>query len=455
MSERGYKNYLLGVLLLIFSFNYVDRMALGLLLQDIKVDLELSDTQLGLLTGMAFALFYSIMGIPIARWADRGNRTTIIALTTAVWSGAVALCGLAGNFTQLLLIRVGVAVGEAGCLPPAHSLIADYFSRAERPRAVARYMLGAPLSLLIGYLLAGWLNQLYGWRTTFVILALPGLFLSLLAWLTLKEPRVMAKTSAPGEKRELHKPLSAEPEPALLGSLVTLWANRTFRQLLICFSLMSLFGEGVSQWRPAFFIRSYRLDTAELGIWLALIYGLGGILGTYVGGVWASRYAANNEALQLRATAMAYAVFGLVSVCIYLSPNAYLALGLLGVAAFGANVILGPVFATIQTLVPDHMRATSIAILYLFANLIGLGLGPLAVGSLSDLLRTTLGEESLRYSLLAVCPGYGFVVWHLWRASTTVTQDIDRLQPERNARGKREGDLELELRSVLAGDASK
>src|SRR5687768_16882052 len=187
--SRGYKVYLLVLLLVICAFNYIDRLALGLVLQDIKVDLSLTDTQLGLLSGIAFALFYSIMGIPIARWADRGNRVAIITFTTALWSAAVALCGVASNFVQLLLIRIGVAVGEAGCTPPAHSLIADYFTRAERPRAVAIYMLGGQLSV-VGYLWAGWLNELYGWRVTFMLLGLPGLGLAALAWLTLREPRL-------------------------------------------------------------------------------------------------------------------------------------------------------------------------------------------------------------------------------------------------------------------------
>src|SRR5580704_16172504 len=172
--ERGlYKKYLLGVLLVILAFNSVDGLALGLVLQDIKVDLSLTDSQLGLLSGIAFALFYSVMGIPIARWADRGNRVTIISLTAAVWSVMVALCGMAASFTQLLLIRVGVAIGEAGCIPPAHSLIADYFGRAERPKAVAIYMLAGSLTTLIGYFVAGWLSEFYGWRAMFILLGLP------------------------------------------------------------------------------------------------------------------------------------------------------------------------------------------------------------------------------------------------------------------------------------------
>ncbi len=151
MKTLSHKHYVLGILLVVMAFNFVDRLALAVVMEDIKVELALSDTQLGLLTGIAFALFYSVMGIPIARWADRGNRVTIISLTTALWSVAVMLCGLIGNFVQFMLIRIGIAVGEAGCIPPAHSLIADYFTRAERPRAVAIYMMGAPLSAVFGY----------------------------------------------------------------------------------------------------------------------------------------------------------------------------------------------------------------------------------------------------------------------------------------------------------------
>ena len=162
MSDRLYKKYLLLLLLVILAFNYVDRFALGLLLQDVKRDLHLSDTELGFLNGIAFALFYACMGIPIARWADRGNRIAIVAVTTTLWSAAVVLCGLARSFLQLLVLRIGVAIGEAGCIPPANSLIPEYFTRAERPRTVSIYMLGASLSVLIGYFGAGWLNEREG-----------------------------------------------------------------------------------------------------------------------------------------------------------------------------------------------------------------------------------------------------------------------------------------------------
>jgi MFS transporter, Spinster family, sphingosine-1-phosphate transporter len=415
MRDR-YKNYLLNVLLVLLAFNYVDRLALGLLLQEIKADLGLSDAQLGLLSGIAFALFYSLMGIPIARWADRGNRVTIISITTAIWSAAVALCGLAGSFFQLLLIRIGVAVGEAGCVPPAHSLIADHYSRSERPRAVARYMLGAPLSVLVGYFLAGWINQYYGWRVTFVVLGLPGLALSLLAWRTLREPRLASVQPCNG--------LSTDQRPTLKEVCATLWANRTFRHLLFCYAVTSFFAYGVVKWQPSFFIRSFGLQTGELGTLFALISGLGGLVGTFWGGELASRWAAGDEGRQLRAMAAAYCASAVLSALMYLASSAYVAFALMAVVVLGGAATIGPLFATIQTLVPARMRALSIALVYFFANLIGMGFGPLVAGALSDALRPFLGDESLRYVLMALSPGYAWGGWHLWRASRTVSRDL-------------------------------
>jgi MFS transporter, Spinster family, sphingosine-1-phosphate transporter len=425
MNARSYRRYLLAVLMVILAFNYVDRLALGLLLQDIKADIHITDTQLGVLSGIAFALFYSIMGIPIARWADRGNRASIITVTTALWSIAVALCGTAGTFLQLLVIRVGVAVGEAGCIPPAHSLIADYFTRTERPRAVAIYMLGAPLSMLVGYLVAGWLNELYGWRMTFVLLGLPGVVLALLAWFTLRDPR----RSSAGVSVISPIPLSANgnastAEPSMKEVCLTLWSKPTFRHLLLCFSVVSFFGYGLLQWQPAFFVRSYGLQTGELGTWFALITGGGGLLGTYLGGEWASRHAAGNERLQLRGIAVMYCAFGAISACAYVVTDYHVAFALMAVATVGIYSVSGPLFATIQTLVPARMRAMSIAILYLFANLVGMGFGPLAAGALSDAFRPWAGEESLRYALLVLCPGYVWAATHLWLGSRTVVRDL-------------------------------
>jgi MFS family permease len=422
---------LLSILLVIFAFTFVDRSALNLLLQDIKVDLNLSDTQLGLLTGIAFSGFYAVLGIPIARWADNSNRVVIISVALGLESIALGLCGVAAGFLQLLLIRVFVAVGESGCVPAANSLIATHFSRAERPRATAIYMLGSPLSAIIGSLLAGWLNQIYGWRVTFMLLALPGLALAPLVWFTLREPRQIKRNKAllntSATVLEANSETAASlARPTLREVGASLWANITFRHLLFGFSIMYFFNTGIWKWQPAFLIRSHGLTTGEMGTWLAVIYGAGGFLGTYLGGEMASRYAPHNESLQLKAIAVLYGCFGIISAGMYLAPNKYWAFGLMGIATVGIYATNGPLLATIQTLVPDNMRATALAIIYLFANLIGLGLGPLTVGALSDALRPLLGSESLRYALLIMCPGYLWVTWHLWRASRTVKRDIER-----------------------------
>lgn len=421
MRQNIYRNYLLLLLMVILAFNHVDRLALGIVLQDIKTDLQLSDTELGFLSGMAFALFYSLMGIPIARWADLGNRITIITVTTALWSAAVAACGLVMNFAQLLLVRVGVAVGEAGCIPPAHSLIASYFTRGERPRATSLYMLGGPLAVIIGYFAGGWLNQFYGWRMTFILLGLPGLVIAVLVRSTLREPRVKPDSAAVGDERPAQ---ASAPEPGLKVVCATLWANKAFRHLLFCFSVWYFFGWGLLQWTPTFFIRSHGLETGSLGTWFAAIYGIGGGIGVYLGGVWAARYAAGNERLQLRACAIAFVFFPVVTAGAFLAPDYHWAFAALALANMGGNTSLGPIFATIQTLVPPRMRAMSIAIVYMCANLIGMGLGPLSVGALSDALHPHFGEESLRYALVILCPGYFWAAWHIWCASGTVTRDL-------------------------------
>lgn len=418
------KKYLLALLTVILAFNYVDRFALGVLLQDIKVELALSDTQLGLLTGIAFAVFYSVMGIPIARWADRGNRVTIISLTTGLWSIAVAVCGAAVNFTQLLLMRMGVAVGEAGCFPPALSLISDYFNRTERPRAVAYYMLGAPLAMVIGYFAAGWLNEYYGWRMTFLLLGLPGIGLAVLAAWMLKDPRFSKAPAAHSEATLPVPPDSARPASTLREVVRTLWANEAFRHIFFCFSVWGFFGYGIMQWLPVFFIRSHHLATGELGSWLALTYGVGSVLGTWLGGEWAARYAANNERLQFVSMALMYVAAAVLWVGVYLAPDQRWAFAMLAATSIAAGLANGPLFAATQTLVPPRMRAMSISIMYLFCNLIGMGLGPLAVGALSDALQPSLGDESLRYALLTFSPGYLWCAWHLWKASRTVTRDV-------------------------------
>jgi MFS family permease len=422
---------MLVVLMVVWAFNGVDGFALGLVMQNIKTDLHLSDTQLGLLTGIAFALFYSIMGIPIARWADRGNRVTLLAFTATIWSVLVALCGTAVNFLQLLLLRVGVGIGEAGCMPTSQSLIGDYFNRAERPRATAMFTLGDALGMFIGLFVAGWVNEFCGWRIMFMLLGLPGVVLAALVGFTFREPRFAKST-----RTAIH-PLTSVAAPAVRGSeagpprrptlkeiSVILWANRTFRHLLFYFAVGNFFFFGVLQWQPAFLIRSYGLQSGELGTWLAAINVFTILVGRYGGGELASRFAGNNERLQLRVVAIAYALSGISSTFIYLATNLFWALLLMAVSGLLANLSAGPLYALVQTLVPERMRATSMALLLFSSSLIGNGFGPLLTGALSDALRPQFGEESLRFALLGLCPGLVWAAWHLWQASVTVMGDL-------------------------------
>jgi MFS transporter, Spinster family, sphingosine-1-phosphate transporter len=434
MSVR-YRNYMLGVLLVVWAFNGVDGFALGLVMQDIKLDLHLTDTQLGLLTGIAFALLYSIMGIPLARWADRGNRVTILSLTALVWSALVALCGLARNLPQLLALRIGVGIGEAGCMPTSQSLISDYFSRAERPRAMAIFFLGDALGVFIGFFVAGWLSQLYGWRVMFQAIGLPGVALAVLVRLTLREPRLELARRANGTQRavaagptddssESLGESSPATRPSLKAVFITLWSNRTFQHLLVYIATQTFFVYGMAQWQPAFLIRTYGLKSGELGTWLAVINGVAILVGRYWGGELASRFAANNESLQLKAVALAAISYPVLSACIYLVPNRYMAFTFMVLAALPLNMTAGPLYALVLSIVPAPMRAMTVAVILFCACLIGNGLGPLLLGSLSDALAPRFGEQSLRYAMLALCPGLLLPAWHVWRASKTVRRDL-------------------------------
>jgi MFS family permease len=287
MTSSSYKQYLLFILGAILAIEQVDSIAFGLLLQSIKVSLDLSDSQLGFLSGMAFALFYATLGVPIGRWADRGNRVVIISATTILWSIMVALTSSARSFLQLLLVRIGVAVGESGCTPPSYSLIGDYFSRGERERAMGKYLLAGATSVIVGNFVCGWLGQAYGWRAVFLPVAVPGLALAIVALLTVKEPRALKAndTWPQGDRVAMShgRSIPAKPTTDEIGvwrASVTLFQNATFRNLMIGWSICWFFGNGIGQWQPAYFMRSFHAGAGEVGTWFSLIYGVGGLIAT-------------------------------------------------------------------------------------------------------------------------------------------------------------------------------
>ena len=415
LSRSTYKHYVIGALLVVYTFNFVDRQILSLLIQPIKDELQLSDTQLGFLSGLAFAFFYTTLGIPIARLADRRNRVSIISICLALWSGMTALCGLAGNFWHLLLARIGVGIGEAGCTPPAHSVIADYFPRAERSRALSIYMLGIPLGILVGYLVGGWVNELYGWRIAFFTLGIPGVLLAVFVKLTLREP---ARGRVDG--LENHR----EPVPTLREVLSYLWRQSSFRHLVIANVIIAFMNQGVFQWMPAFFIRSYGMTTGELGTWLALTHGVGGLIGIYLAGLLTGRYGEGNEHRQTRVIAIATVMVMPSALIIFLSTDKYLALWMQLPIALFALFFLGPLFGLVQSLASLRMRATASALVLLIVNLIGHGFGPQLVGLVSDLLSPLFYREALRYSLVLFSLLPLWAAWHFLLAGRTIRADI-------------------------------
>ena len=420
--EIDNKRYIVAILLAVSTFNFLDHQILALLMQPIKEDMSLSDSQLGFLSGIAFVIFYCTLGIPIARWADRGNRITIISLSVVIFSGMTALFGMATNFWQLLLCRIGVGIGEAGTTPPSHSLIADHFTAKERPQAMAFFMMGAPLGVVLGFFFAGWINELYGWRTAFFALGLPGVLLGLLVKLSLKDPREDRGKNI-GSTIEIGNQSEAEIPPSFTATLAILWQQKTYRYLLVALSLAYFIGYGLGQWIPAFFMRTHGLKSGELGTCLAVI-SIFGAAATWLGGYLTTRFWANDERQQLRLIAMVVVFANVITAFAYLQSDKYAALAIIGLSQFFGYMVLGPVYSIVQGLAPHKMRATAVAILYLVINFIGMGLGPLGVGILSDLLAPLLGEESLRFSMLSMLPLTIFAGLALWRASDSVKKNL-------------------------------
>jgi len=334
-------------------------------------------------------------------------------------------CGIVTNFLGLFLVRAGVAVGEAGCIPPAQSLLSDFFPRRERARAFAIYSLGSPLSVIAGGFGAGWLNQYYGWRVTFLVLGCPGLLLAILARVMLHEPRLRARPRVEAST-DTHQNGSRH---SFLDVARALAANVTFRHLLFAHTILYFFIYGVVlQWQPTFFIRTHGFATGELGTYQLLSWAVMGGFGTYAGGELIHRYLANDESRQLRLMAVSIAIFGVMNVLIYLTPNRYLAISLMVLAAPFYTGIFGSLFAINQSVVPEEMRATAVALMLFFANLLGMGLGGLSVGILSDALASDYGKDSLRYALIALSPGFLWCGVHFWLAARTAAADIARAQ---------------------------
>ncbi len=420
LDARWYQSYVLAVLFLAYVINVMDRGVLGILLEPIRLAFHASDTQLGLLGGPAFAIFYSVLGIPFALWADRSSRRNVLAIAAALWGAMTALCGLALSFGALLLARVGTGVGEAGGSPPSHALISDYFPIERRASALSVYALGIPIGTMLGSFLGGWGNELYGWRMTFILVGLPGLAVALLVRFTVKEPpRGYADGAA----------ATRAAAPPALEALRFLWARASFRHLCLAAALHSVVWYAGTAFNAVFFIRSHHMTTGEAGSWIALYAAIGGV-GTFFGGYFADRLSVRRRDRRWYLWLPGYATLVMVpfQFLSYLASSLWVVMPAFCVMMTLASFFFGPSFAMTQALATFRMRAVATSLLLFVQTLIGLGLGPLVTGILSDRLRPLVGLDALRDGLVLVGLVNLWAAAHYFRGARFLRGDLEYTQ---------------------------
>ena len=417
--QNPYYRYLvLGILTAAYVSNFVDRQVINVLAQYIIDDLQISDGQFGMLSGLAFALIYTTLGIPIARLADISNRRNIIAISITIWSIMTALCGAANNFFQLFMARFGVGVGEAGGSPPAHSIVSDIFPAEQRATALSIYSLGVYGGILVGTVGGAYLVQYFDWRTAFVVVAIPGIFLALLVRFVIKEP--------PRGMAEARKDVAP---PGFLRVLHFLWDRKSFRHLSFACALHAFVTYGMGNFMPLFLGRVHGMPILDVGWYYGLIAGIGGLAGTFFGG-WMSDRMANKTGdktwyvwIPFISTLLAIPL-GLITYLVM--PNGYSAAFSYFLPVFCGGWYLAPCIASTHFLVGIRMRAMASAILLFMLNLIGLGLGPMLTGFMSDFFEPSYGSDSLRYAMSITLLVNFWCAFHYWKASRTIAADFDR-----------------------------
>jgi len=420
LNKPWYRYYVLGMLAICYVANVIDRsQILAASLQAIKREFGATDFQLGMLTGVPFALFYSTMGIPIAVLADRWSRRNVLALAVAAWSGMTALCGLSISFFMLFVTRVGTAVGEAGGSPPSHSLISDYFPRLKRGTAFSMFALAVPIGTSLGAIIGGWGNQHLGWRATFMLVGFPGILLAVLVRFTVREP-------PHGYAEHVSRGLVTAQATGILEVLRFLWRRASFRHMSLATALHSVVWYASGAFNNAFLQRSHQMTAFQAGYWISVFAAIGGI-GTFLGGYLADRLSTRTR--DRRWYLWVPGIATLVSVPFqflsYLSPNLSSALPAFAVMMCMAAVFFGPSFAMTQALAPLRMRSVATSVLLFVQTLIGQGIGPSVTGFISDRLEPNLGSSALRYSLVFV----GLVnVWaaaHYFWGARMLRQDLE------------------------------
>ena len=378
----------LTLLMLAYTLSMCDRMILSILFPDIKAEFGLTDTQLGFLGGISFALFYATMGLPIAKLSDQYSRKRLIIASLIIFSIMTALGGMATGFISLLVFRIGVGIGEAGVNPASHSIIADYFPPQRRAFAMAILMLGGSFGMMFGFVGGGFIAEAYNWRIALVSVGVPGLLLAVVMARSLREPG-----------RGTYEIETPPPPPPIRTTAATMWANPAMRHLIAGGIAVGLMGYGFTQWLPTFFMRTHDLSQSQTGMLMAGVFGISGAIGALAAGKWFDRLSTRGFQHGMRMLAIVPFFTGPFFIMGLLADDLTTAILLFIIPGFAGNYAIGPTIAMVQTLSPVHMRAVSSAIKMLCLNLIGMGLGPLLVGLLSDLLTPQHGEDALRVAL--------------------------------------------------------
>lgn len=408
-------NYALAVLTVIYVLNYADRTVLSLLLDSIKKDFHLSDTVLGLISGFGFVLFYSVLGLPIARWADRYSRRFILATGLVVWSAATFCSGLARNGWQLAITRFGVGAGEAGGIAPSHSMLADLFPKGKLPRALAILTAGSQIGVFVGAVLAGYVNQHYGWRMAFFAAGLPGIAVAILFRLTVREP---ARGAMEGPRASANLFSIAETVRFLLQ-------QRSFVFITLGGSLMAVTFYGFQVWTPAFLHRVRHLNSATIGAYQGTVSGIFGVTGVLIGGFLAERLGKRDVRWRVYVPALAAMLAGPADLLFLFMPSLRGSLFFWAVAIMSTAAYMGPTYAVYQNVSKVRMRAFASATFLFCGNVLGLGVGSWLIGAMSDSWRSQHGDEAIRYALavasvIAVAAGALF-----WVGSRYVARDIE------------------------------
>jgi MFS family permease len=412
--KPAYAYFVALLLALLYTFNFLDRQVLSILQESIKKDLGFTDTQLGLLSGLNFAIVYTTLGLPVAWLADRGNRVRIIGVACTIWSVCTVASGYATNFFQLALARMGVAAGEAGGSPPSYSLIADYFPPSKRGTALAIYSLGVPFGMLVGSAAGAWTAQHYGWRIAFIAVGAPGIFLGLLAWLVIREPQ-RGQMDAAG--------VMHHENPSIVQSVVAFAKNKTLRLTALSSGSSAFVGYAMLAWGPSFLIRVKGMTNGEIALYYSFVSGIAMAFGTFGSGWIVDRWSRSNKRAYALVPATAFALTIPFFVAMIYAPSWQLALACLAVPSLLNNMYLAPAITVVQNAAPPAQRTMASAILLFVLNLIGLGLGPLYVGKVSDLLQPTYGNDSLRWAMLGLLPFiFLAIASHIW-ASRSIKRD--------------------------------